>query len=93
MQEKLTPIFRLAQKAQLLYIRSGPAKDGGKIEDYYTLNRILWPAYGLDVVGQHGRASIQAIHLWNATKGISIPLPTEDDLGEQSPSPYQLELK
>ena len=90
LKEKLIPIFRLAQKAQLLYIRSGPAKDGGKTEDFYTRNRILWPAYGLDVVGQHGRVSIQAIHLWNATKGHQIPVPVDDDAPKESP--YQLEL-
>lgn len=79
MKNKLLPMFRLAQQAQLLYIRPGTAKDGGGKEDFYTPNRILWPAYGLDIVGQHGRASIQAIHLWNAANdGAKIPMKTED---------------
>ena len=72
-REELEPIFRIAQKAQLLYLRSGPAKDGGGREDFYTPNRMLWPEYGLDVLGQHGRASLKAIDLVNATKGRSIP--------------------
>lgn len=72
-QGQLEPIFRLAQKAQLLYIRNGPAKDNGGKEIFYTPNRMLWPEYGLDVVGQHGRASLKAIDLCNAMQGKSIP--------------------
>ena len=72
-QEELEPIFRLAQKAQLLYVRSGPAKDGGGREDFYTPNRMLWPEYSLDVHGQHGRASLKAIDLLGATRGKKIP--------------------
>jgi hypothetical protein len=73
LEKDLDPIFRLAQKAQLLYVRNGPAKDGGGREDFYTPNRMLWPEYGLDVHGQHGRASLKAIDLLNATKGHPIP--------------------
>lgn len=73
MKDELEPILRLAQKAQLLYVRSGPAKDGGGREDFYTPNRMLWPEYSLDVVGQHGRASLKAIDLVNATQGRAIP--------------------
>ena len=73
LREELEPILRLAQKAQLLYVRSGPAKDGGGRENFYTPNRMLWPEYSLDVVGQHGRASLKAIDLINATQGRSIP--------------------
>jgi hypothetical protein len=78
LQEELEPILRLAQKAQLLYVRSGPAKDGGGREDFYTPNRMLWPEYSLDVVGQHGRASLKAIDLLNATKGRPIPTNSDD---------------
>lgn len=73
LRDELEPILRLAQKAQLLYVRSGPAKDGGGREDFYTPNRMLWPEYSLDVVGQHGRASLKAIDLFNAMQGKSIP--------------------
>lgn len=73
LRQELEPIFRIAQKAQLLYVRSGPAKDGGGREDFYTPNRMLWPEYSLDVHGQHGRASLKAIDLLNATKGKPIP--------------------
>lgn len=79
-REKLEPIFRLAQKAQLLYVRSGPAKDGGGREDFYIPNRLLWPEYSLDVVGQHGRASLKALDLYNATMGRAIPTPSEEGL-------------
>ena len=59
----LDPIFKLMEKAQLLFIRKGRAKDGGGKEDYHSPNRYLWPEYGLDVHGQHGRASIKAEEL------------------------------
>lgn len=57
---QLMPILALMRKAQIMYRRSGPAKDAGRQEDYYTLNRLFWPARGLDPHGQHGRASIRA---------------------------------
>lgn len=79
LREELEPILRLAQKAQLLYVRSGPAKDGGGRENFYTPNRMLWPEYSLDVVGQHGRASLKAIDLVNATQGHPIPTGTSID--------------
>lgn len=72
-RHELEPILRLAQKAQLLYVRSGRSKDGGGREDFFTPNRILWPEYGLDVHGQHGRASLKAIDLINAMRGTKIP--------------------
>ncbi|MFZ3084282.1 hypothetical protein [Rhodoferax ferrireducens] len=78
LREELEPILHLAQKAQLLYVRSGPAKDGGGREDFYTPNRMLWPEYSLDVVGQHGRASLKAVDLINATQGRSIPTNSDD---------------
>jgi hypothetical protein len=57
---QLMPILGLMRKAQVMYRRSGPSKDGGRQEDYYTLNRLFWPARGLDPHGQHGRASIKS---------------------------------
>jgi hypothetical protein len=66
-------VLRIAHQAQLLYKRSGRAKDHGELEDYYTPNRILWPARGLDPVGQHARASIQAQYLIDAMRGEEIP--------------------
>jgi hypothetical protein len=72
-KSELDPILRLAQKAQLLYVRNGRSKDGGGREDFFTPNRILWPEYGLDVHGQHGRASLKASDLINAMQGIKIP--------------------
>jgi hypothetical protein len=58
--KRLLPILGLMRKAQVMYRRSGPSKDGGRQEDYYTLNRLFWPARGLDPHGQHGRASIKS---------------------------------
>jgi len=66
LMSELKPILNLARSAQLLYIRSGTAKDGGAKEDYYVPNRMLWPARGLDPVGQHARVSIQASKLVGA---------------------------
>lgn len=60
LMKELQPILNLSRSAQLLYIRSGTAKDRGEREDYYVPNRMLWPARGLDPVGQHARVSIQA---------------------------------
>lgn len=82
-REELDSTLLLAQKAQLLYVRSGPAKDGGGKENYYTPNRMLWPQYGLDVYGQHGRASLKAIDLLNATRGISIPVERNDIVNQK----------
>ena len=64
----LTRIIEILRKAQLLYIRSGPAKDEGQRETYYVPNKILWPIRGLDPHGQHARVSIPASDLWNATE-------------------------
>lgn len=73
-RQELEPILRLAQKAQLLYVRNGRSKDGGGREDFFTPNRILWPEYGLDVHGLHGRASLKAIDLISAMRGGKIPV-------------------
>lgn len=76
---ELAPLLFLAEKAQLLYVRSGPKKKSGGREDYYILNRMLLPAYGLDVNGQHGRASIKAVVLLDAANGKKIPFEALDD--------------
>lgn len=74
LKAELEPLLKLAEKAQLIYVRSGPKKKGGGREDFYILNRMLLPAYGLDAFGQHGRASIQAKYLVAAACGKPIPL-------------------
>lgn len=56
---KLMANLSIMRKAQILYRRLGSAKDEGRQEYYYTLNRLFWPARGLDPHGQHGRASIK----------------------------------
>ncbi len=66
--EFLKRLIGIAQEAQLLYVRSGSAKLRGRREDYYTPNRFFWPTLGLDVHGQHGRASITSKDLVSAAK-------------------------
>ena len=77
--DNLKRIIEILRKAQLLYIRSGPAKDEGQRETYYVPNKILWPIRGLDPHGQHARVSIQASALWNATDQGELPQNREDD--------------
>jgi hypothetical protein len=69
----LIPLLALMRKAQILYRRLGSAKDEGRQEYYYTLNRLFWPARGLDPHGQHGRASIKAADLNYATEYGKFP--------------------
>ena len=73
----LNRLIEILRKAQLLYIRSGPAKDDGRREPYYVPNKILWPDRGLDPHGQHARASIPADVLWKAATTGKIDL--QDD--------------
>ena len=44
----LRPILDILRSAQMLYMRIGTAKDGGRREPYYVPHRILWPSRGLD---------------------------------------------
>lgn len=72
---ELNRLLSLAERAQILYVRPGTAKKGGGRESYYVPNRMLWPRYGLDAHGQHGRASLRAQDLWAAAKN-NAPIPT-----------------
>jgi hypothetical protein len=74
---ELIKLLDLAEEAQLLYVRSGTAKSGGGRENYYVMNRILFPQYGLDVQGQHGRASLRAEDLL-AAANHDKPFPNVD---------------
>ena len=69
LESVLRPLLDIARRAQLLYLRNGPAKDEGRRETYYVPNRLLWPIRGLDVVGQHARVSLKARDLWAAANG------------------------
>ena len=64
----LKRLLDILRKAQLLYVRSGPAKDQGQREVYYLPNRMLWPVRGLDPHGQHARVSLPARVLWSAAE-------------------------
>jgi hypothetical protein len=59
-------LLKLSERAQILYVRDGTSKRGGGRETYYVPNRLLWPRYGLDANGQHGRASLRCRDLWAA---------------------------
>lgn len=71
----LEPLLQLSERAQILYVRDGTSKRGGGRETYYVPNRMLWPRYGLDAHGQHGRASLRARDLWAAAdKNVALEL-------------------
>jgi len=76
--EKLMPIIDILRAAQMLYVRMGTAKDGGRREPYYIPNRILWPSRGLDPHGQHARVSLTSDSLWHAAETGSLH--TSDDV-------------
>jgi hypothetical protein len=75
----LRPLLEIGRRAQLLYVRNGPAKDEGRRETFYVPNRMLWPTRGLDVVGQHARVSLKASDVWRAALGEPFPDTTSDD--------------
>jgi hypothetical protein len=70
---KVERLLLLAERAQVVYVRLGTSKKGGGRENYYVPNRMLWPRYGLDAHGQHGRASLRAQDLW-AAANTNAPL-------------------
>ena len=69
----LQPVLNLARSAQMIYVRTGTAKDKGAKEDYFVPNRMFWPARGLDPVGQHARVSFQAKVLVDVLETGKIP--------------------
>jgi hypothetical protein len=81
----LLPLFEIARQAQLLYIRTGVAKDRGRREFYYVPNRMLWPARGLDPHGQHARVSIKERDLVAALDGEEIPYSSDSADVETTP--------
>ncbi len=83
-RHELEELLRIARKAQILYTRSGSAKDQGRREVYYVPNRILWPVRGLDPHGQHARVSIKARHLWAAAaNNVKIPMDKAEETGDR----------
>lgn len=69
----LEHVLDVLRRAQLIYVRNGPAKDKGKVERYFVPNRMLWPVQKLDPHGQHARVSISVDDLWNATETGKLP--------------------
>ena len=78
---KIQPLLDIAQKAQLLYTRMGSSKDQGRKEIYYIPNRILLPSRGLDPQGQHDRAALKAIDIYNAAfKNRKFPTEEHEEI-------------
>ena len=71
--ERLEHILDVLRRAQLIYVRNGPAKDKGRLERYFVPNRMLWPVRKLDPHGQHARVSISVDDLWDATETGRLP--------------------
>ena len=76
--DKLSHLLQILRRAQLMYVRSGPAKDEGRREIYYVPNRMLWPVRALDPQGQHARVSLTATILWEAAETGRIAKRLED---------------
>lgn len=79
----LNRLIEILRKAQLLYIRSGSAKDEGRRETHYMPNKILWPIRGLDPHGQHARVSIPAADLWKAAESGRLDIGLDHQDGKQ----------
>jgi hypothetical protein len=88
LNRELDPLLNVARRAQLLYVRSGSAKDEGLREDYFTPNRMLWPAIGLDPNGQHGRISLPASQILAAARD-GKPFPYVENLSHPELAPQQ----
>jgi len=87
---QLNPLLDILRSAQMLYVRTGTAKDRGKREPYYVPNRILWPARGLDPHGQHARVSLTSDSLWHAAETGRLGPP--EDADAVSANDHQTEL-
>lgn len=79
--DQLNHLVDILRRAQLIYVRNGPAKDLGRLEPYYVPNRMLWPVRGLDPHGQHARISILVDDLWEAAENGRMPKAEEVDKG------------
>lgn len=82
-------ILNLALEHSLLFARPYSSREGGTLEILYTPNKLLWPTYGLDVVGQSGRASIRVSELWNAMSGKEISF-SQDNCDDKTQNNIQL---
>ena len=87
----LLPLLTIARAAQLLYVRSGPAKERGRRETYYVPNRMLWPVRGIDPHGQHARVSLKAADLLAAAEGTSLPFSASADDEAEEPAPPEIQ--
>jgi hypothetical protein len=83
LERDIERLLHIARRSQLLYFRSGSSKDDGRRETYYVPNRMLWPIRGLDVVGQHARASLKAKDVWAAANGTPFQFDDEELISGQ----------
>lgn len=82
----LEHLLDILREAQLIYVRSGVAKEKGRREWYYVPNRLLWPERGLDPHGQHARVSLPASVLWAAAfQNSEIPFEPEKPVDQPEP--------
>ena len=88
----LNRLLDVLRSAQMLYVRVGPAKDGGRRETYYVPNRILWPSRGLDPHGQHARVSIPSDLLWDAAVGGRLQIALGEEAGTEQNAARQGEI-
>lgn len=58
-KDRIEKILDIGVQGGLIYTRVGSDHSGGKTK-WYTPKRILWPALGLDPVGQNGRKNFLA---------------------------------
>lgn len=80
----LNRLIEILREGQLLYVRSGVAKEKGRREWYYVPNRLLWPERGLDPHGQHARVSLPASVLWEAAfNNRPIPFEPKDTVDQE----------
>lgn len=84
-------ILNLAFEHTLLFSRPYVSRDGGVSETLYTPNKLLWPSFGLDVVGQSGRASIKISEIHGAMNNKKIPF-NDNEENQENPEKNQLGL-
>jgi hypothetical protein len=89
----LNPLLNIAQKAQLLYTRTGKHKQSGKKVTVYVPNRILLISKGLDPHGQYASVYLKARDiLYAAVNNQKFPFSANQDIEKDSqPSLFENE--
>jgi hypothetical protein len=76
--QEVRKILNLAIRHGLIFTRFYSSRDVGKFDILYTPNKFLWPRFGLDVVGQFGRASLPVHRVFAAMQNKEIPYKPEE---------------